>query len=192
MRIVPPSIWLVGVDAKMASTLSAVLSSHGYVTEQISEKIIAFDRDPKPTAVLLSFVDTGMPALNVLVSAQKAVPPIPVVVLVGPDQARPAVEALKLGARDAMVIPLDPADLLSVLRALQQKDEEKARRLKVEAIPPGEFREDLYFRLSGMKIDIPALCDNRKFHLRDYAGCRSHSRIVLTRAIDEGAKSACL
>ncbi len=116
----------MGVDANIASTLSGLLSSHGYVTEQLPEKPVTFDRNPKPTAIVLGVVDTGMPALNVLVSARKAVPPIPVVVLVGPDQAKIAVEALKLGATDAVVMPADPAVLLSILRAAQQNDEGSA------------------------------------------------------------------
>jgi two-component system, NtrC family, response regulator AtoC len=120
---VPPRISLVGVDANIASTLSGLLSSHGYITEQVLLKPVTFDRDPKPTAIVLSIVDTGIPALNVLVSARKAGPPIPVVVLVGPDQAKMAVEALKLGATDAVVMPADPADLLSILLSIQLRDE---------------------------------------------------------------------
>jgi len=81
-----------------------------------------FDRDSKPAAIVLNVVDTGMPALNVLVSAQKAVPPIPVVVLVQPHQARIAVEAVKLGATDAFVMPLDPSDLLMALQKILSDD----------------------------------------------------------------------
>ena len=117
----------MGVDADMASTLSGILSSHGYVTEQVAQKPLVFGRDSKPTAIVLSVVETGIPALNILVSARKAVPPIPVVVLVSTDQARIAVEALKLGASDAVVTPVDPAELLSVLQATGQEAEESTR-----------------------------------------------------------------
>ena len=122
----PPTIWLVGGDANMASRLSGVLSSHGYIVEQMSEQPVEFGRDRKPTAIVLSVVETGMPGLNVLISARKAVPPIPVVVLVAPDQVRIAVEALKLGASDALVMPVDPPDLISVLRGMPQRNEEMA------------------------------------------------------------------
>jgi len=131
-----PNIWLISVDANMASTLSGLLSSHGFIAEQVSEKPVTFDRNPKPTAIVLGVVDAGMPALNVLVSARKLVPPVPVVVLVGPDQARIAVEALKLGATDAVVMPADPLDLLSTIRAAHQNEEERAGgRSKVEYPP---------------------------------------------------------
>ncbi len=122
----PPKIWLVGVDANMVSALSVLLSSHGFATEEVTEKDLAFPRNPKPVAIVLSVVDGGMPALNALVSAQKAVPPIPVIVLVGPDQARIAVAALKLGATDAIVTPVDLLDLLPSIRSLQQKDKATA------------------------------------------------------------------
>ena len=119
----------------MASALSALLSSHGFATVQVTEKDLAFGRDPKPTAILLSAVGAGMPALNALVSAQKVVPPIPVVVLVGPDQARIAVEALKLGATDAVVMPVENADLLSIVQSVRQKDEESASGRSKRAYP---------------------------------------------------------
>src|SRR5436309_14067465 len=117
-----PNIWLISVDAKLASTLSGLLSSHGFIAEQVSEKPVTFDRNPKPTAIVLGVVDSGMPALNVLVSARKLAPPVPVVVLVGPDQARIAVEALKLGATDAVVMHHDHADLISIYLAAYHTD----------------------------------------------------------------------
>jgi len=83
---------LVGGDAELASRLSGVLSSHGYIIEHISEQPVEFGRDRKPTAIVLSAVETGMPGLDVLISARKAVPPIPAVVLVAPDQVRIAID----------------------------------------------------------------------------------------------------
>ena len=82
LEMMPPRIWLVGVDAQMGSTLSDLLSSHGFSAEQVTEKHLAFGRDPKPTAIVLSVVEAGMPALSHLVWARKWSPPIPVVVLV--------------------------------------------------------------------------------------------------------------
>jgi CheY-like chemotaxis protein len=76
-----------------------------YIIQQLSEMPADFGQEPKPTAIVLSLVASGMPGLNVLFSARKAVPPIPVVVLVAPDQARVAIEALKLGAAEAVVAP---------------------------------------------------------------------------------------
>jgi len=126
LEMMPPRIWLVGVDAQMGSTLSDLLSSHGFSAEQVMEKHLAFGRDPKPTAIILSVVEAGMPALSHVVWARKRSPPIPVVVLVSPDQGGIAAEALKLGATDAVMMPADPADLLAVLRPMQQKDEGSA------------------------------------------------------------------
>src|SRR5215510_250390 len=128
----PPRIWLLGVDANMASTLSGVLTSHGYNAEQVSWRPLTFDRDPRPAAIVLCVLNAAMSALYVLVSARRAAPPIPVVVLIGPSQARIAVEALKLGAAEVVVMPTEPEDLLSIpedllsiLRASQQKAEEQ-------------------------------------------------------------------
>ncbi len=76
-----------------------------------------------------------MPGLNALVAAQKASPPIPAVVLVEADQARIAVEALKLGASDALVMPVDPLDLLSAIRTALHTDD-KSISAKPNAEPP--------------------------------------------------------
>ena len=77
----------MGLDAQMGSTLSRLLSSRGFLAEQVTEKHLASGGNPKPTAIVLSVVDADMPALNALVSAREWSPPIPVVVLVGPIKA---------------------------------------------------------------------------------------------------------
>jgi len=139
----------------MASALSVLLSSHGFATEQVTEKDLAFGRDPKPTGVVLSAVEAGMPALNALVSARKLVPPIPVVVFVGPDQARIAVEALKLGATDVAVMPVDPANLLSIVQSVRQKDEESASgRSKPEYSQPSAADSALFVSRSPKVLEM--------------------------------------
>src|SRR2546427_6437431 len=139
----------------MASALSVLLSSHGFATEQVTEKDLAFGRDPEPTAVVLSAVEAGMPALNALVSARKVVPPIPVVVFVGPDQARIAVEALKLGATDVAVMPVDPADLLSIVQSVRHKDEESASgRSKPEYPQPFAADSALFVSRSPKMLEM--------------------------------------
>src|SRR5882762_9937703 len=119
----PPRVWLVNSDANMVSQFSKVLSSEGYLVENVPEKPVEFCPDQRPAAIVLSVIESGTPGLNLLISARKAVPPIPVVVLVAPNQIRIVVEALKLGASDALVTPVDPADLVEAIKAAQEKEE---------------------------------------------------------------------
>jgi len=119
----PPRVWLVNSDANMVSQFSKVLSSAGYLVENVPEKPVEFRPDQRPAAIVLSVIESGTPGLNLLISARKAVPPIPVVVLVAPNQIRIVVEALKLGASDALVTPVDPADLVEAIKAAQEKEE---------------------------------------------------------------------
>ena len=119
----PPRVWLVNSDANMVSQFSKVLSSEGYLVENVPEKPVEFRPDQRPAAIVLSVIESGTPGLNLLISARKAVPPIPVVVLVAPNQIRIVVEALKLGASDALVTPVDPADLVEAIKAAQEKEE---------------------------------------------------------------------
>jgi len=146
---------MVGGDAHVASLLSDILSSQGYIIEQISEEPVEFEHAPKPTAIVLSVVETGMPGLNVLISAQKVVPPIPVLVLVGPDQPRIAIEALNLGAIDALVMPVDHIDLMSVLRGIQQRDQELATsKSKPEYPRQTEAETALFVSRSSKMLEI--------------------------------------
>src|SRR5437016_5844138 len=145
-------IWLVGTEADFSSTLSDVLSSQGYFIEKVSERSIDFGRELKPTAIVLSVVATGMPGLNVLASARKAVPPIPVVVLVAPDQARSAVEALKLGATEAVVTPVDQADLASILRGVEQRNEEGRKLKSTSEYPQQSAAESAVFVSRSQKM----------------------------------------
>jgi len=150
--MLPPTIWLVGAEANLASMLSRVLSSEGYLIEQVSERHIDFGREPKPTAIVLSAVATGMAGLSVLVSARKAPAPIPVVVLVAPDQARIALEALKLGAIEAVVTPVDHADLASILRSVQQRDEEGRKPKSSSNCPQQSAAETAVFISRSQKM----------------------------------------
>src|SRR3989454_2539283 len=119
----PLRVWLVNSDANMVSQFSTVLSSEAYLAENVTERPVEVRPDQRPAVIVLSVIESGTPGLNLLISARKAVPPIPVVVLVAPNQIRIVVEALKLGASDALVTPVDPADLLEAIKAAQQKEQ---------------------------------------------------------------------
>src|SRR5580765_1801505 len=106
-----PKIWLVRLDGETGKAVSETLVSHGFATELIPDTPRVFDRDFRPSAIVLRVGDSGMPALNALVSAQRVTPPIPVLVVVEPDQARIAIEALQLGAAATLVMPIQPADI---------------------------------------------------------------------------------
>ena len=131
-------IWLSGMDSSIAPGFRDTLLSHGYVTEQSPTDIFkALRGDTTPTAIVVSVVDAGMYGLNALVSARKAVPRIPVLVLVQSDQAKVAVEALKLGATEVCVMPVNPADLLSFLRKVQDNHRASATALEysLQSVP---------------------------------------------------------
>jgi two-component system, NtrC family, response regulator AtoC len=126
------------MGSSVASGFRDTLLSHGYVTEQIPTDIFrTLQRDTTPTAIVISVVDTGKYGLNALVSARKAVPRIPVLVLVGSDQAKVAVEALKLGATEVYVMPVNPGDLLSFLRKVQENHRAGATALEysLQSVP---------------------------------------------------------
>jgi two-component system response regulator AtoC len=123
---VPRRIWLIRADVDTTTAVSAALSTQDFVIERFSELPRALNPELSPAVIVLGIAGAGMPALNVLVLAQKMVPPIPVIALVPPDQARIAVEALKLGACDALVTPVEPEDLLTAIAAALGRDDQVA------------------------------------------------------------------
>jgi two-component system response regulator AtoC len=117
-------IWLVNSNTNNASIFSEALFAEGYLAESIREKPVEFSQDHRPALIVLYITESSAQDLNVLIAARNAVPPIPVLAVVGPNQVTIAIEALKLGASDVAVEPLNPADLVSAVKKTQQKEGE--------------------------------------------------------------------
>jgi two-component system response regulator AtoC len=145
-------IWLARLDGETGEAVSEQLVSQGFTTEFVLELPRVFDRGFKPAAIVLRVADIGLPALNALVSAQKATPPIPVIVVVDPDQARIAIEALQLGAAATLVMPIQPADVLSaVRRAINTEDTTRDSKARTDN-PRLSSAEAAVFVSSSLKM----------------------------------------
>jgi DNA-binding NtrC family response regulator len=103
-------------DPAVLAALVAVLEAEHEVVSCVggAEALAALQARPYD----LVLTDLRMPApdgFDVLRAAQELTPAPPVVVLTGVDTARTALEALGLGARDYLVKPAEPADLLAAV-----------------------------------------------------------------------------
>ena len=148
-------VWVVDDDAGTRSYLSDFLVSRGY-------GVRCFDSGEQVTRLLsasesasLLLLDIRMPqvgGLEILAELDKLRRPIPSIVLSGVDQIPTAVQAMRLGAFDYLVKPIDEEELeASIERALEQHGEAQ----ESNSLPP-----DMAFRTCNKRmLQIRAICD---------------------------------
>ncbi|HEV2201975.1 MAG TPA: sigma-54 dependent transcriptional regulator [Bryobacteraceae bacterium] len=124
---IPQTVWVVDDDASIRSYLSDFLVSRGYTVSSFDsgEPVIHHLSSTAPPALLL--LDVRMPqigGLEVLAHLDKLGRRIPSIVLSGFNQVATVVQAMRLGASDYLVKPLEPADLEEAIdRVLEEYGE---------------------------------------------------------------------
>jgi two-component system response regulator AtoC len=109
-----PTVWVVDDDASIRSYLSDFLTSRSYgvLCFDSGEQVVRQITSVGPPSLLL--LDIRMPkvgGLEVLAQMEKVGRRIPSIVLSGVDQISTVVQAMRLGASDYLVKPLDMKDL---------------------------------------------------------------------------------
>lgn len=129
----------------------------------------------------LVLADLSMPApdgFDVLRSAQRVSPPPPVVVITALDSARATLEAMRLGARDYLLKPADPAEILAAVA-----------RVAAERGADGAEGEENYgllgrsTRIRAVRRLIPLLAASREAVL--ILGDTGSGKELLARALHE-------
>jgi DNA-binding NtrC family response regulator len=110
---------LVDDDPAALAYLSDVLRDRHQVTAS-TDGVEALERLHAQSfdAVLTDLRMPSPDGFDVLEAAQALDPPVPVIVLTALDTARAAVRALRLGARDFLVKPVEPEDIARALSTL--------------------------------------------------------------------------
>src|SRR2546425_4271808 len=119
-------IWIVGDDTGIAACLSEPASALGYLVEKKVERTVTIDPEAMPALIVLNLFKLGMAGLNLLVAAKRLSRPVPVVVVATQRQTRVVVEALKLGAADAIVAPVDPKHLVATIASVLRREQQIA------------------------------------------------------------------
>jgi len=171
-------ILLIDDDSAVLDSLEAVLAGagHGVVPCRGGAEALAALREPGYDLVV---TDLRMPppdGFAVLRAAHAHGPAPAVIVVTAVDTARSAVEALGSGARDYLVKPLDPADLLAAVARM--RDEMGGR------LPGQDFglvgRSDVMRRVHSL---IPLLAGSREAVL--IVGETGVGKDLLARVIHE-------
>ncbi len=130
---VASSILIVDDEAALRQSLSLVLRSDGYKVTTASTADEA-SRLLEAGAFDLVFLDLKMPGKDGLVMLKELrsmYPHMPVLILTAHATLEFAMEAVRLGARDYLLKPIDPENILTRAREVIEESQQPARMHKV-------------------------------------------------------------
>ena len=148
------TVWVVDDDSSIRSYLSDFLVSRGYepVCFDSGEQVVRrLAESESPALLLLDIRMRRVGGLEVLTEMEKQCRRVPALVLSGDDQIPTVVKAMRLGAYDYLVKPLDEKELeMAIGRGLQQYQD------SAHAGSP----EDIAFQTRNKRmLQIQAVCD---------------------------------
>jgi two-component system response regulator FlrC len=108
---------LVEDDEDLREAIAVTLRMKGidFVTHQRAETVVPLLRPDLRTVLVTDYRLPGMTGLELLKIAQKECPDLPVVVMTAFADTKLAVEALKAGARDFLIKPFVPQQLIEII-----------------------------------------------------------------------------
>ena len=160
MAMVDFTIFLIDNDSRVVKALTKLLQNADYKTKVYSSSEKFLDEHDKslPGCAVL---DLSMPGLNGL-DVQRALTrqgvDRPIIFLAGRGTIRATVQAMKAGAIDVLLKPIDRRELLKAVKRAQEEDEMRrqidaecrAVRALLEGLTPRE-REVLTYVIAGLR-----------------------------------------
>lgn len=129
----PKNILIVDDDKNLNLTLSFILKKEGYQV-QSSENALSAIQILAQNAVDLMFLDLNMPhmgGIELLAEIHRLYPTLPVFILTAHASLESAIQAVRLGARDYLLKPIDPPALIDRVRSIFDELEQPARKREV-------------------------------------------------------------
>jgi FixJ family two-component response regulator len=159
MTVFKPTIFVIDDDASIRKSLSRLLRSAGYTAEAFSsaEEFLRREHFDGAGCILLDVQMPGLSGMDLQEELSKADYHMPIVFITGHGDIPMSVEAMKKGAVDFLTKPFDDEQLLQVLRAAIEKDqnaraeytEVREIRRRIELLTPRED-EILRYVVTGM------------------------------------------
>ncbi len=151
------TVWVVDDDSSLRSYLYDLLSSRGHAVvclssgEQLVRRISSTGSTP-PTLLMLDVRLPRMGGLEVLTELDRQGLHVPVIVLSGMDDVSTAVQAMRLGASDYLVKPLDPKDLDAALERVWDR--------RSSPMEPESPAHEAAFQTSNPRmLHVKGICD---------------------------------
>jgi FixJ family two-component response regulator len=115
---------LVEDDEDLREAIAVTLRMKGidFVTHQRAETVVPLLRPDLKTVLVTDYKLPGMTGIDLLKIAQKECPDLPVVIMTAFADAKLAVEALKAGARDFLIKPFVPQQLIEIISRYRTPD----------------------------------------------------------------------
>jgi two-component system, response regulator FlrC len=102
-------------DLREAIAVTLRMKKIDFVTHQRAETVVPLLRPGLNTVLITDYKLPGMTGIDLLKIAQKECPDLPVVIMTAFADAKLAVEALKAGARDFLIKPFVPQQLIEII-----------------------------------------------------------------------------
>ena len=164
MRTGKQTVWVADDEAATRSFLADFLNARGYGVLCLDSGEHVVSRLQPSNAPSLLMLDIRMPrlgGLEVMAELGTRGVRVPTIVLSGLDQASTVVKAMRLGALDYLVKPLDESDLeLAIERALEEPDEASIEIIDPEANFPTSNKRMAQLRAISDQVahaDVPVL-----------------------------------
>jgi len=158
------TVWVADDEAATRSFLADFLNARGYGVLCLDSGEHVVSRLQPSNAPSLLMLDIRMPrlgGLEVMAELGTRGVRVPTIVLSGLDQASTVVKAMRLGALDYLVKPLDESDLeLAIERALEEPDEASIEIIDPEANFPTSNKRMAQLRAISDQVahaDVPVL-----------------------------------
>jgi two-component system response regulator AtoC len=116
--MISPHILVVGSDPAIMRSVTAMLAETSCRAEESAidgDAVAKVHRNPSPDLVLLELGNGNDAGLQVLQEIRSTRPELAIVVLLASGDTRQVVEAIRLGARDYLTVPLQEIELQQVL-----------------------------------------------------------------------------
>lgn len=117
-------ILIIDDDASVRQTLTRVLQRAGFIVSSAEDGKVALKRISSETyhLVYLDIRMPGMDGLEVLQEIRKIKPDLPVILLTAHASLQSALDALRLGAKDYLVKPIDPEVFVAQTRMILEEE----------------------------------------------------------------------
>jgi two-component system response regulator FlrC len=111
-------------DLREAIAVTLRMKNIDFVTHQRAETVIPLLRPDLNTVLVTDYKLPGMTGIDLLKIAQKECPDLPVVIMTAFADAKLAVDALKAGARDFLIKPFVPQQLIEIISRYHPPEEQ--------------------------------------------------------------------
>jgi DNA-binding response OmpR family regulator len=126
-------ILIVDDEINLRRTLATILGREGYIVREAENTAVAL-RELKAHSFDLVFLDLNMPGRNgieLLADIRKLYVNLPVLILTAHATIESSIEAIRQGARDYMIKPIDPLQIVSRVRDILAEVQQSPRRRKI-------------------------------------------------------------